>query len=220
MEQDANVGDLAEQLGITQSAVSHQLNLLKSNKLVNGYSHKSVNTAYGKMDVSVPRDREGSFEPKAIPKRTKDVSGIVCGWYSSIIACAIAAPFVFCLFLRAISAVPILSLIPKRTKDVSGIEDKVLSMYARGMSQRDIADTVEDIYGFDISHETISTITDRVIKTAQEWQNRPLKKFYTFLFVDCIYVTISFPRARCFHIPGGNPFHPGAWPQTSDRRCP
>ena len=63
-------------------------------------------------------------------------------------------------------------------------------MYARGMSQRDIADTVEDIYGFDISHETISTITDRVIRTAEEWQNRPLKKFYTFLFVDCIYVTI------------------------------
>ena len=58
------------------------------------------------------------------------------------------------------------------------------------MSQRDIADTVEDIYGFDISHETISTITDRVIGTAEEWQNRPLKKFYPFLFVDCIYVTI------------------------------
>ena len=111
----------------------------------NGYSHKSVNTAYGKLDVSVPRDRQGSFEPKAIPKHTKDVSGI---------------------------------------------EDKVLSMYARGMSQRDIAHTVEDIYGFDISHETISTITDRVIGTAEEWQNRPLKKFYTFLFVDCIYVTI------------------------------
>ena len=111
----------------------------------NGYSHKSVNTAYGKLDVSVPRDRDGSFAPKAIPKRAKDISGI---------------------------------------------EDKVLSMYARGMSQRDIADTVEDIYGFDISHETISTITDRVIGTAEEWQNRPLKKFYTFLFVDCIYVTI------------------------------
>ena len=111
----------------------------------NGYSHKSVNSTYGKLDVSVPRDRDSSFEPKAIPKRTKDVSGI---------------------------------------------EDKVLSMYARGMSQRDIADTVEDIYGFDISHETISTITDRVIETAEEWQNRPLKKFYTFLFVDCIYVTI------------------------------
>ena len=63
-------------------------------------------------------------------------------------------------------------------------------MYARGMSQHDIADAVEDVYGFNISHETISTITDRVIGTAKEWQNRPLKKFYTFLFVDCIYVTI------------------------------
>ena len=48
-------------------------------------------------------------------------------------------------------------------------------MYARGMSQRDIAETIEDIYGFEISHETISTITDRVMETAEEWQNRPLK---------------------------------------------
>lgn len=63
-------------------------------------------------------------------------------------------------------------------------------MYGKGMSQRDIADTIEDIYGFEISHETISTITDRVIDTANEWQNRPLKKFYTFLFVDCLYVSI------------------------------
>lgn len=81
-------------------------------------------------------------------------------------------------------------LIPKRAKDVSGIEDKVLSMYAKGMSQRDIADTIEEIYGFEISHEAISTITDRAIETAREWQNRQLKKFYTFLFVDCLYVNI------------------------------
>lgn len=81
-------------------------------------------------------------------------------------------------------------VIPKHARDVSGIEDKVLSMYAKGMSQRDIADTVEDIYGFEISHETISSITDRVMEQAEEWQNRPLKKFYAFLFVDCLYVTI------------------------------
>ncbi len=58
------------------------------------------------------------------------------------------------------------------------------------MSQRDIADTIEEIYGFEISPEMISAITDRVIETAREWQNRPLKKFYTFLFVDCLYVNI------------------------------
>lgn len=58
------------------------------------------------------------------------------------------------------------------------------------MSQRDIADTIEDIYGFEISHETISEITDSVLEQLEEWQNRPLKRFYTFLFVDCLYVAI------------------------------
>lgn len=111
----------------------------------NGYTHKTLKTTMGDVEINAPRDRDGSFDPQ---------------------------------------------LIPKRSKDVSGIEDKVLSMYAKGMSQRDIADTIEDIYGFDISHETISNITDQVIETANEWQNRPLKKFYTFLFVDCLYVNI------------------------------
>ena len=111
----------------------------------NGYTDKTVKTSMGDIEIRTPRDREGSFEP---------------------------------------------DIIPKRTKDVSGIEDKVLSMYARGLSQRDIAETIEDIYGFEISHETISAITDHVIDTAREWQNRPLKKFYTFLFVDCLYVNI------------------------------
>lgn len=111
----------------------------------NGYGRKSLKTTMGDLEIQTPRDREGTFEPK---------------------------------------------LIPKRKKDVSGIEDKVLAMYAKGMSQRDIAETIEDIYGFEISHETISTITDRVIATANEWQNRPLKKFYTFMFVDCLFVNI------------------------------
>lgn len=111
----------------------------------NGYIRKDIKTTYGDMEIAVPRDKDASFEPKAVPKRTRDVSGI---------------------------------------------EDKVLSLYSKGMSERDIADTVQDIYGFEISHETISNITDRVIQTAEEWQNRPLKKFYTFLFVDCLYVSI------------------------------
>lgn len=82
-------------------------------------------------------------------------------------------------------------LIQKRQKDVSGIENKVLSMYARGMSQRDIAATIEDIYGFEISHEQISTITDRILDEVSEWQSRPLKAFYPFLFVDCLYVSLK-----------------------------
>lgn len=63
-------------------------------------------------------------------------------------------------------------------------------MYAKGMSQRDIAETIEDIYGFEISHEMVSQITDCVLDKLDDWQNRPLKRMYTFLFVDCMYVTI------------------------------
>lgn len=81
-------------------------------------------------------------------------------------------------------------LVPKRQKDVSEIEAKILALYARGMSQRDISDTIEDIYGFELSHETISEITDCVLDELEDWQNRPLKKMYTFLFVDCMYVTM------------------------------
>lgn len=111
----------------------------------NGYSSKTIKSTYGDITIEVPRDRDASFGPLSIPKRTKDVSGI---------------------------------------------GDKVTAMYARGMGQRDIAETIEDIYGFEISHDTIPAITDRVMETADEWQNRPLKKFYTFLFVDCLYVPV------------------------------
>ena len=77
-------------------------------------------------------------------------------------------------------------LVPKRKKGVSAIEGKVLAMYARGMSQRDISKTIEDIYGFSVSHEMISDITDTILPELEEWKNRPLKKCYPFLFVDCI----------------------------------
>lgn len=81
-------------------------------------------------------------------------------------------------------------LVGKRQRDVSAIEEKVLAMYGKGLSQRDISDTIEDIYGFELSHEAISSITDRVMGEVEEWQNRPLKKLYTFMFVDCLYVTL------------------------------
>lgn len=81
-------------------------------------------------------------------------------------------------------------MVPKRKKDVSAIEEKVLAMYARGMSQRDISKTVEDIYGFSVSHEMISDITDAILPELEEWRNRPLKKCYPFLFVDCMYVSL------------------------------
>ena len=63
-------------------------------------------------------------------------------------------------------------------------------MYGKGMSQRDIADIIEDIYGFQLSAQQISIITDSVIDELKKWQSRTLKKMYTFMFVDCLYVSI------------------------------
>lgn len=111
----------------------------------NGYGKKTLKTTQGEVKIEVPRDRDGSFEPQVVPKRTKDVSAI---------------------------------------------ENKVLAMYARGMSQRDISSTIEDIYGFQMSHDMISDITDCIIPELEEWKNRPLKKCYAFVFVDCLYVTL------------------------------
>lgn len=64
------------------------------------------------------------------------------------------------------------------------------------MSQRDIVETIEDIYGFEISHETISQITDCVLDELGDWQNRPLKRIYTFLFVDCMSQSEKSMKAR------------------------
>ena len=81
-------------------------------------------------------------------------------------------------------------IVKKGQRDISEIERKVLSMYARGMSQRDISATIEDIYGFSVSHEMISDITDVVLPEVEQWQNRVLDKCYAFLFVDCMYVSV------------------------------
>ena len=81
-------------------------------------------------------------------------------------------------------------LIEKHQSNISSIQDKVLAMYARGMSQRDIAATIEDIYGFSISHEMVSDITDQVLADLETWQARPLSNCYVFAFVDCMYTTI------------------------------
>ncbi len=82
-------------------------------------------------------------------------------------------------------------VVPKYKKDVSDIEDKVIALYGRGMSQRDISETINDIYGFRLSQDKISTITDIIIDDVKEWQSRPLKPIYTFIFVDCIYVKMK-----------------------------
>lgn len=111
----------------------------------NGYGKKTLKSTMGEIPIQSPRDRDGTFEPMAVPKRTTDISSI---------------------------------------------EGKVLTMYAKGMSQRDITDIIDDIYGFKLSAAQISIITDSVMDEFAKWQARPLKRFYVFLFVDCIYVNI------------------------------
>ena len=82
-------------------------------------------------------------------------------------------------------------LIPKGSHDVSELEEKVLSLYAKGTSDRDISDVIDDIYGFKLSHETISNIVDRVQPRVIEWQNRELEKVYPFVYMDALMVNMK-----------------------------
>lgn len=79
-------------------------------------------------------------------------------------------------------------IVPKRQTNVIGIEDKILSLYAKGLSTRDISKTLEEIYGFETSHETISAVTDKVIPLIQEWQQRPLEAVYPIIYLDALHV--------------------------------
>ena len=81
-------------------------------------------------------------------------------------------------------------LIPKYQRDVSGIEEKVISLYARGMSTRDIHDQLQDLYGIELSAEMVSRITDKILPRVKEWQSRPLHPVYPFVFMDCIHYKV------------------------------
>lgn len=108
----------------------------------NGSSKKTVKSSYGNIDLNIPRDREGSFEPQALKKYQKDISNI---------------------------------------------ESQIISMYAKGMTTRDISTHIKEIYGFGISESMVSKITNKILPTIEEWQNRPLEKVYPFVFLDAIH---------------------------------
>jgi len=107
----------------------------------NGYGKKTVKSEWGESEISVPRDRNSTFEPQAIEKRQT------------------------------------------RTDD---IETRVMAMYAKGMSTRDIEDHLRDIYGVDASASLISRITDKLMPAVAEWQSRPLDPIYPIVFLDGI----------------------------------
>lgn len=81
-------------------------------------------------------------------------------------------------------------IVPRYQRDISGIEEKVISLYARGMSTRDIHDQLQDLYGIELSADMVSKITDKILPEVKEWQSRPLKPIYPFVFMDAIHYKI------------------------------
>ena len=81
-------------------------------------------------------------------------------------------------------------IIPKRKKDISAIDDKIISMYAKGMTTRQMSETIEDIYGFEVSEGRVSDITDRLLPQIEEWQNRPLAEVYPIVFIDAVHFSV------------------------------
>ena len=124
----------------------------------NGYGRKTVSTGSGKIEIAIPRDRAGSFDPQ---------------------------------------------LIAKYQRRFPGFDDKIISMYARGMSTREIGEHLREIYGMDASADLISTITDSVLDEVAAWQQRPLDSVYPVVFFDAIRVKIrdeGVVRNKAIHI--------------------
>jgi putative transposase len=81
-------------------------------------------------------------------------------------------------------------ILPKRQKDISSIDDKIISMYAKGMTTRQISDMIEDIYGFEVSEGMVSDVTDKLLPQIEEWQNRPLSEVYPVVFIDAVHFSV------------------------------
>ena len=111
----------------------------------NGKTKKQLKSEHGELEINAPRDRNGTFEPKAVEKRQSRVKGI---------------------------------------------DDKILFLYAKGQSTRDIAATIEELYDISISKSLISRVTERVSDQIKQWQSEPLQPLYPILYLDCIVLKI------------------------------
>ena len=141
--QAASEEELTSHLGYEKHQESENTNYR------NGHSKKSLKTKYGQVDLAIPRDREGTFEPK---------------------------------------------LVPKRERILKGSEDLILSLYAKGMSVSDISSHLDDLYGYQLSEQTISNITEAIMDKAKDWQNRPLEAIYPIVFMDATILKIRVDR--------------------------
>ena len=137
--EDGLDAELTEELGYSKYDYRNK----ETENSRNGHSSKTLRSSYGNIDVSVPRDRKGEFEPQLLKKNQTSI-----------------------------------------TQDV---EEKILSMYAKGMTTGDIEAHIRDIYGLEVSDTTVSRITDKILPVAKEWQSRPLESVYAVVFMDAIH---------------------------------
>ena len=101
-------------------------------------------------------------------------------------------------------------VVKKRQKDISDIDQKIISMYAKGMTTRQISDTLEDIYGFEASEGFISDVTDKIMPQIEDWQNRPLSEVYPVIYIDAIHYSVR---------DNGVIRKLAAYPKTEYQRC-
>ena len=113
------------------------------NKETDNSRKKTMHTSYGDMEIDIPRDRKGEFEPQIVKKYQNTV-----------------------------------------TQDM---EEKIISMYAKGMTTNDIESHMRELYDIEISDNTISMITDKILPIVKEWQERPLEEIYAVVFMDAIH---------------------------------
>jgi transposase-like protein len=139
--QEALEVELEEKLGYDKYEISAK----ETSNTRNGYSKKTIKSELGNIELNIPRDRNGEFEP---------------------------------------------IIIPKHERNVTGIEEKVLSLYSKGMTTRDIHDQIKELYGVEISSDLVSKITEKIMPTVHEWQNRPLEKTYSFVFMDAVHYKV------------------------------
>ncbi len=112
----------------------------------NGTTKKKVKSNLGELEVEIPRDRNGDFEPR---------------------------------------------IIPKHSRDISNIEQQIINLYSMGTSTREISNYIEDIYGFGVSAEMVSNITDKIIPEMEEWKSRRLEDVYPFVYIDAIHFNVK-----------------------------
>ena len=112
----------------------------------NGSSKKKVKSNLGELEIEIPRDRKGEFEPK---------------------------------------------IIPKYSRDISNIEQQIINLYGMGTTTREISNYIEDMYGFSVSAEMVSNITDKIIPEMEQWKTRRLEEVYPFVYIDAIHFNVK-----------------------------